>query len=152
MITETRRRRYPVRACDVRKALATLDAAERPGHPMFGPLDLAEGEHPVEGPLVGAHAYEIRQDRLACEVRHRVQLRSGVKARLWWMSVGRPLYDSYIEDVFDALARATGASVRRPTAWAPYSRLARRVLMPARPEPRVVIATTPENRGAVFAA
>ncbi|MFV0533313.1 MAG: hypothetical protein ACK5MR_06645 [Cumulibacter sp.] len=129
-----------------------LGTAELPGHPMFGPLDLAEGEHRIEGPLVGAHAYEIRQDRLACEVRHRLQVRSGLKARLWWMSVGRPLYDSYIEDVFDALARATGAAVRRPAEWAPYSRLARRVLMPARPEPAVASAVTPLGRSAAFAA
>ena len=112
MITTVRTRRLPVRACEATRAL------EQTGTPA----ELMEL-------LRGTHGFEVRPDRLACQVRHSVAVERGLASRMWWVVIGRPLYNELIEDAFDDLAKAAGAAVRRPTRCAPYARLLRRVLV-----------------------
>lgn len=113
MVTSVRSRRLPVRACTARIALA--DAAM---------LDQLAGWVP------GQHRVEVREDRLACQVRHSVVLPGGAGVRLWWAVIGRPVYEQLVEDAFDRLALQTGAPIRRPPRWAPYGRALRRAVLP----------------------
>lgn len=141
-------RRLPVRACDARRALDTLGtardqvwpqddwrfisdgdstAAQSPTHQVIAGCERSL-ELRVQGPglVRGTHRFELRPDRLACEVRHTVRLdRPSLGARLWWLAAGRPLYRALIEDVFDNLTRVAGAEVRQPARASRYVRLLR---------------------------
>lgn len=128
MSTTTRCRRLPVRACDARRALADTGTS----------TELARW-------LRGTHVFEVRQDRLACEVRHSVRLDARWSTRIWWLVIGRPLYDGLIEDAFDDVARLTGSPVRRSLRLTLYARVLRRVVA-ARPaagrqQPRTLVQT-----------
>lgn len=117
MLRTARLRRLPVRACEAHRALADLGST----------AELARW-------IRGVHGFEVRADRLACEVRHSVAMDAGPATRLWWLLIGRPMYDLLIEDAFDSLARKTGSPVRRPARWTPYARVLRRMLSGDRAE------------------